>query len=401
MQGQELWFYRKMEACQNVERDVDKVLNKFSSARQHINKNIDELLENMETMKEDLLSSGPPGSEVNQFHSSIFRDTLKRSREMALTWGGNHKDIHSSVSKVGKTIDKNFSDKLLNLSKEPTFENTKRMALLNKVINEHFLRQGMLDIADSIAREADLDIPESVQEPFIEIHRILAALKEQNLRPALKWAEARRDMLRQQNSSLEFKLHRLQFIELIQQGSRQQQEILLYARRLAPFANQHPKEFQILMGSLLFLNQGLKGSPYEHLLEPINLIEICDVFVQDACTLLGLSVESPLAVSLTAGCKSLPSLLNIMQVMQSSSVMWSAKEELPIEIDIGASSLYHSIFACPILRQQTTQGNPPMRLSCGHAISRESLNKLVNGNKIKCPLCPVESSPDEAKQLYM
>lgn len=60
MQGQELWFYRKMEACQNVERDVDKVLNKFSSARQHINKNIDELLENMETMKEDLLSSGKP-----------------------------------------------------------------------------------------------------------------------------------------------------------------------------------------------------------------------------------------------------------------------------------------------------------------------------------------------------
>lgn len=49
-----------MEACQNVERDVDKVLNKFSSARQHINKNIDELLENMETMKEDLLSSGKP-----------------------------------------------------------------------------------------------------------------------------------------------------------------------------------------------------------------------------------------------------------------------------------------------------------------------------------------------------
>lgn len=390
-----------MEAPQNVERDVDKVLHKFSLAKQHINKNIDDLLEDLQSMKEDLLSSGPSDQELNQFHSNIFREKLKRSREVTSSLGGSHKEIHSSVSKVGKTIDKNFSDKLLSLSKEPTFENSKRMELLNKVINEHFLRQGMLDIAESIAKEAALDIPESAQEPFIEIHRILASLKERNLQPALEWAELRRDLLRQQNSSLEFKLHRLQFIELIQHGPSHTEEILLYARRLAPFADQHPKEFQILMGSLLFLNQGLQGSPYEHLLEPINLLEICDVFVQDACTLLGLSVESPLTVSLAAGCKSLPSLLNIMQVMQSSSVMWSAKEELPIEIDVGASSLYHSIFACPILRQQTTRGNPPMRLYCGHAISRESLNKLVNGNKIKCPLCPVESSPDDAKQLYM
>lgn len=58
MQGQELWFYKKMEACQNVERDVDKVLTKFATARQHVNKNIDDLLENMESMKEDLMSSG-------------------------------------------------------------------------------------------------------------------------------------------------------------------------------------------------------------------------------------------------------------------------------------------------------------------------------------------------------
>lgn len=39
------------------------------------------------------------------------------------------------------------------------------------------------------------------------------------------------------------------------------------------------------------------------------------------------------------------------------------------------------MFACPILRQQSTQGNPPMRLVCGHVISKDALNKLCNGNK--------------------
>lgn len=54
---------------------------------------------------------------------------------------------------------------------------------------------------------------------------------------------------------------------------------------------------------------------------------------------------------------------------------------LQIEIDLGQDRRYHSMFACPILRQQSTESNPPMRLICGHVISRDALNKLSNGNK--------------------
>lgn len=55
------------------------------------------------------------------------------------------------------------------------------------VEDEAQLMTNSLQICFLRSQEADLDIPESVQEPFIEIHRILAALKEQNLRPALKY----------------------------------------------------------------------------------------------------------------------------------------------------------------------------------------------------------------------
>ena len=44
---------------------------------------------------------------------------------------------------------------------------------------------------------------------------------------------------------------------------------------------------------------------------------------------------------------------------------------------------YHSIFACPILRQQSSDENPPMRLTCGHVISRDALNKLSTGQMYK------------------
>lgn len=156
------------------------------------------------------------------------------------------------------------------------------------------------------------------------------------------------------------------------------------------------------MGSLLFLRQGIENSPYAHLLSPIYWEEICDIFTRDACTLMGMSVESPLSVSIRAGCIALPPLLNIRQVMQQRQVsgVWSNKEELPVEIELGQEYRYHSIFACPILRQQSTDTNPPMRLICGHVISKDALGKLSNGSKVKCPYCPVEQLPVDAKQIF-
>ena len=56
-----------------------------------------------------------------------------------------------------------------------------------------------------------------------------------------RWTEANKERLRQQNSSLQFKLHRLRFIELASQGPPQQLAALLYARNFEPFASAHAK----------------------------------------------------------------------------------------------------------------------------------------------------------------
>ena len=79
--------------------------------------------------------------------------------------------------------------------------------------------------------------------------------------------------------------------------------------------------------------------------------------------------------------------------------VWSEKDELPIEIDVGPNARYHSIFACPILRQQTTDNNPTMRLTCGHVISKDALKQLSAGHKLKCPYCPQEQNPHDARQI--
>ena len=50
------------------------------------------------------------------------------------------------------------------------------------------------------------------------------------------------------------------------------------------------------MGVLAYLPYGVHNSPYKRLFDPILWTEICEVFVKDACSLLGFSVESPLSV---------------------------------------------------------------------------------------------------------
>lgn len=56
-----------------------------------------------------------------------------------------------------------------------------------------------------------------------------------------------------QNSSLEFKLHRLYFISLLMGGTANQREALQYAKNFQPFALNHQK------GEVLVTLRGLKA----------------------------------------------------------------------------------------------------------------------------------------------
>ncbi|XP_015917146.1 E3 ubiquitin-protein ligase RMND5A isoform X2 [Parasteatoda tepidariorum] len=391
-----------MESCNNVEKEIEKVLTKFGAFNEHVRRTLDELIEYVQNLQQEYIESSVMET-ITPAQSSILSRCSTRVKDVVTSLATEHRDLHGTVSKVGKAIDKNFIADFATTSNEDVFQGSENAKLLNQVISEHFLRQGMLEIAEELIKETGLQMEQNKREPFSELNRILDALKRKDLKPALTWAQSNREKLLEQSSSLEFRLHRLHFIDLLQQGVFKQEEAISYARKnFQHLAVQHEKEIQILMGSLLYLKQGIQNSPYSYLLDPIHWVEICDIFTRDACALLGLSVESPLAVCTNAGCIALPALLNIKQVMQQRLVtgVWNTRDELPIEIDLGRKCHFHSIFACPILRQQSSENNPPMRLVCGHVISRDALHKLANGNKLKCPYCPVEQNPSEAKLIH-
>ncbi|XP_053321611.1 E3 ubiquitin-protein transferase RMND5B isoform X2 [Spea bombifrons] len=331
----------------------------------------------------------------------MMTQRCRKIRETVQKVASDHKEMHSSVSRVGKAIDRNFDPDVCAVVSEGVWESRNKQQLLYSAIMEHLFQQGLPTVAEELSQESALNIDTSFKQPFLELNRILEALQKRDLRPALEWAISNRQHLQELNSSLEFRLHRLHFISLLSGGPHKQMQALTYARQFQPFAAHHQQEIQVIMGSLAYLPHGIENSPYAHLLAVEQWISIGEQFTRDACHLLGLSIESPLSVGFASGCVALPVLLNIKAVIEQRQCagVWSHKDELPIEIDLGKKCRYHSVFACPILRQQTSDANPPIKLVCGHVISRDALNKLINGGKLKCPYCPMEQNPADGKPI--
>lgn len=91
-------------------------------------------------------------------------------------------------------------------------------------------------------QEGDFSFEFHDSEPIAELNHILERLAAKDLEPALAWATAHRDSLEAQNSSLEFKLHRLRFIELLRDGAANQTDAISYARlHFRKFVPRHEK----------------------------------------------------------------------------------------------------------------------------------------------------------------
>ncbi|KAF2114723.1 CTLH/CRA C-terminal to lish motif domain-containing protein [Lophiotrema nucula] len=347
------------------------------------------------------------------------------------------KPIYSGLNKYGKALDKKFKDKPL-----PAAENdalSSHPQLINRAIAMHLLREGQFDVASTFIEEANRRPPHpeptastpnpylqeawekeladgtfnshKLQEQFSEMYHILHALRnEHNLAPAIQWARARSDVLEARGSNLEFELCRLQFVCLfISQDEDYMSDSAdgplrawAYARsEFVPFQTRYAREVQQLMGALAFW-PNLADSPYRvKFLNEDAWEEVASSFTREFCSLLGLSADSPLYIAATAGAIALPTLLKLQNIMKEKRTEWTTQNELPVEIPLPPSYHFHSIFVCPVSKEQSTDQNPPMMMPCGHVIAQESLDKLSKGARFKCPYCPTESHAREAKKVFL
>lgn len=303
------------------------------------------------------------------------------------------KDVNVGMAKYGKLLDKSFCADIAKACRDVDW----RDQALSHIIASHFYRQGLFDLGDCFVNEALEPAGASLKAPFYEMFQILEGMKIKNLDPALRWARSNRVALLQKGSSLEFELHRLQFLQLLLKGLRP--EALQYARNnFGPFSIQHMAEIQRLMCCLLWTGR-LDMCPYSDLFSSCLWEDIAQRFTRECCSLLGQSYESPLYVTLAAGSQALPTLLKMATVLTSKKQEWQVLKQLPVEIELSKEFHFHSIFACPVSKDQSTADNPPMLMPCCHVLCKQSLQKLAKNRSFKCPYCPAEVTLSQCKPI--
>lgn len=271
--------------------------------------------------------------------------------------------------------------------------------------------------ADTIITDADIpsDLTalqsQALQFSFADMYSTLSAIKSHNLLPAICWARENHVELEARGSNLEFELCKLQFIWLFKGSSVNGlpdtsengiQGALQYARdNFGRFQQRHLREIQQLSCAMVY-SQNLPDSPYGPLFDISAAFEdVASSFTREFCSLLGLSAESPLYVAATAGALALPLLVKYTTKTKAKGTEWTTANELAFETPLPRSMMYHSIFVCPVSKEQTTETNPPVILPCGHVLARESLQKLCKGTRYKCPYCPSEGLVKDAKEIIL
>ncbi len=330
--------------------------------------------------------------------------------------------------------------------------------LINRAITMHLLREGQFGVASTFINEAqpqpqpqpqppldpaaqpspatlpaplsrsptptdeiipDADIPtdlnawqsQALQSAFAEMYSILSSLKAHDLLPAITWARANCIELEARGSNIEFELCKLQYVWLFKGPAFNglpagPQNGVLGALRYGRenfrrFQHRHLHEIQKLSCALLY-SSNLATSPYRSIFDiTLAFEEVAASFTREFCSLLGLSAESPLYVAVTAGTLALPQLVKYNIMTKTKNTEWTTANELAFETPLPKSMMYHSIFVCPVSKEQTTEANPPVILPCGHVLARETLHKLVKGNRYKCPYCPSEGSMKDTKEIIL
>lgn len=376
--------------------EVGKVVKKQKTCASRTNDCMNRLLE-LATKARDTLAA------EHQSDSGTLIANLKQQIEgLGLTKELNSqtRDLHSAIGKLNKALDRtleNQPDLCKALRDVPLDQST-----LNQVIAEHFYREGKFEIADRFAAEAQIPESEQLKRPYIAMHTVLAQIKARNLEPALLWAGEHRMQLSNdgQPSAFEFNLHSVNFLHVLTQRGRS--AALSYAKQhFPPFQQSHMREIQRLMGCLVYSKRSLHSSPYCDLVSCERWDDLARDFTKQACSLMGQATESPLAVVVAAGSVALPLLLKLAQVMETSLPEFKSCEQLPLELELGPEFVFHSIFACPVSKDESTPDNPPMLLPCNHVLCEQSILKIAKSRTrvFKCPYCPMEARADNLRPL--
>ncbi|CAK0782608.1 hypothetical protein CVIRNUC_005811 [Coccomyxa viridis] len=385
-----------MENIDLALKEAEKVVKRQRASASKTDDCLDKLIQEVAEARKQISA---PGANVNAMMRGLNENVNKR--DIIKDIADYTKELHGAVNKLGKAVDKAFVQDICAALRPVQLDE----GIIDQVIAEHLYQQGNFTVGDTFVEEAGISNSAALKKPYTAMHAVLKQIIAHNLQPALKWANEHQERLIASNGEVavhafEFRLHRLQFLHCLQTAG--PAKALEYARAsFGPYQESEMAEIQRLMGCLCFVRRP-GASPYADLMAPSLWSDVAREYSRQCCGLLGQACESPLLVAVAAGSLALPTLLKLATVMAGQTQDFLTCSQLPVELELGRQFVFHSVFACPVSREQSTPDNPPMLLPCGHVLCKVSLQKIAKGNvrPFKCPYCPAEATLNSCRAIF-
>uniref|UniRef100_A0A915KH08 CTLH domain-containing protein n=1 Tax=Romanomermis culicivorax TaxID=13658 RepID=A0A915KH08_ROMCU len=213
-----------------IDSQLDRLSSKLPTYDKSIDASVTQLIENAETMQRELLS-GPDidsSSDLSVMAVMLWEKVVEQVKKLSNQTIGDHRELHSLISKCGREIEKSFFSGYNGLcQKILDYENDANLSrCVNALTMQHLLLRGLFEGARKFAEECNIPLEDDTRRLYTETEIVHNALKQRNLDPALEWCRIHSEKLQEMGSSLEFNLHKLKFIELINRGVYEQLEAL-------------------------------------------------------------------------------------------------------------------------------------------------------------------------------
>jgi E3 ubiquitin-protein transferase RMND5 len=253
------------------------------------------------------------------------------------------------------------------------------------------VRTGRLDIADTFCAETSVPQPSnSFRAPHAELETLLAALRARDCEPACRWAEENQQALRRGRaclSELEFRLRALRFSVLLHaEGGRE--AALGFARTAFSEVDASDASQMDALKRMMSSLMCHPGALMDQAQAAQAWAGVEQLLTRAFSAARALPAASPLSVAVDAGEIVLPKLVKCRAVLEAQGTAWNSLSQLPVALDLPPRFDFHTLFACPVSREQcSAETNPAMLLPCGLALSRASIQKLTraNGRTFRCP----------------
>ncbi|PWN18274.1 hypothetical protein BCV69DRAFT_252960 [Microstroma glucosiphilum] len=380
---------------------------------------LDGLLASLESIRSSLANpaSSPPSAPV------VVAETKAAVAASQRAIADRQKEVYNALARLGKAYDKKFTTPIDELASPDLFTSVEATRATEAVIMDQLMRSGQWKAAEELSRECGLPLPPS--HVYLQLANITSSIRAGNLDAAIQWAESNRNFLTSRSSNLEFALHRSQFLR-IATGAGVTPFSTIHIRKAVEYGRIHFRRhlgthlatIQALFSFSLFLpplqpnrlptiSELYEQVPftYHHFLDAqqMHSPHLEPLFAIEYCARNAMSREAPLKIAVEVGVSggALLKIHKARKVMKVRRNEWSQANELPIDIPLPSSFRFHSTFTCPVSKEQATEENPPMMMSCGHVVCAESLARLGKGHgRVKCPYCPMESTISQATRLY-